>query len=1166
MTTIILLIDDCFQWIRHRCIALPLLFIFYTTYALAIDELDSIQPGHYVGHWGGKLHNEAVYHIDKVESGSISGLVRIVESNTLAPIGTEFGFRLEKNPSGDWHFTWHNPPEEVIETFQALAYPTPQGLLVGAFYETAEQGPCAAGFWLAPNLSRHPKNQKTQMFNILGELEMTATAYTAGDGLASNAARCGLQSPDGYVWIGTISGLSRFDGSEWVNFTPSNSAIPEENITGLIVDHDGRLLMSTKGSGLFYVEDEGHRYIPFAANDSLFNHWIKGLEIGTDGSIWFVFVREKRLGRIDPKGELHSWDLEELGLSHPYSPEWGRHLNDVEPAPDGKVVVTSTQGTALFDPNSGGTFIPGGRNSATSQIKSFGKGQLVITGVTDLSFSSDNFQTCMKWCLPEEFHQCQGVDTSPSGELWIRANNRLLLYAPSSDGLIQLTGIPQDIQNSMELLFKDNEGGLWIVSHQYGVVRLTRNFVRMLTRNPDSDSLTPWQPVMMASSNGPVHVATTCSIDILNQNGLFDHLAHQGIKHPIPRLRYRGLTFSNEPSQESSLWAGLNLPKDMYIEETGNVPVLMRWDPITQECEFVDYPQYPQGSQDISSMVVQGKEVWMANYAGAYIYNTETEKWSVWHENHGLDQFPINTLYVDSKKQIWLGSQGRGLYREKPDGKIQILTKENDLVSDTVSSMFEDNDGSLWIGSPVGLTQIDRNGNVLAQFDKGPFHELAIYAIVEDHQRRLWLGTNNGIFVVSRDELLRYHLGQTPEPAMARIGNEDGLANETVYGEYFPAACRGKDGLLYFCMHGGIACIDPTRTPSLDEGPKVTITGASAVHETPLSLDKPFPAMAQDFLRIDYQATSFTSPDKVRFQYRLLGHSDEWKDIGPQRQFLFPGLAPGGYEFEVKAYNVRGTVSPQLANLAFTIEPYAHQTWWFRVAILLVTLGILYTVYRYQMAWRQRTSALQKKVELEEERSRIARDMHDEIGTALAQIQMLGQLAERKDHATPTDSSKINSLAKHCSQSLREIIWSLDPKNNHFEDLEDYIQHHVDQTLEGTGIRPVYHFQNRKLDFEFPPSMNRQIILILKGILSNVLKHSKATEFELHLTLDKGTLQMDTRDNGQGFDPMNAPHDSLGLTTMRERATKLGGSLRIHSTPGHGCHTTLTLPLDSSPL
>jgi ligand-binding sensor domain-containing protein len=219
----------------------------------------------------------------------------------------------------------------------------------------------------------------------------------------------------------------------------------------------------------------------------------------------------------------------------------------------------------------------------------------------------------------------------------------------------------------MEHLFEDKEGGLWIVSSSHGALRLKNSFVRMLTRNPDKDCLNPWQPVMVASSGGRVHVASICSIDMLDQDGQFDPLAHQVSTHPVSRLRYMGLAFSNEVSQESTLWAGLKMPADMYTEDMGSVPVLMRWDSMTQECEFVHYPEYPQGSQDLSSMAVRGREVWMANYAGAYIYNTETEVWTVWHEKHGIDQFPINTLYLDSHKQLWLGSEGGGLYREKPN-------------------------------------------------------------------------------------------------------------------------------------------------------------------------------------------------------------------------------------------------------------------------------------------------------------------------------------------------------------------------------------------------------------------------------------------------------------------------------------------------------------------
>lgn len=1152
----------CFRWIRGCHIALTLLSAFHAARGWAIEELESIQPGRYAGQWGSRMDNEAVYEIVTVQNGIISGRVRIVEAGSSTPAGAEFGFRLEKGSPGDWHFTWENPPVEVVETFKAQAYPTPQGLLVGAFYRDAEEGPCSAGFWLDPNLTRHPKHQIQEDFIVSGELRMTAKVYTSGDGLASNAGRCGIQSSDGYVWIGTISGLSRFDGVEWVNFTPSNSAIPEENITGLTEDQEGRLILSTKGSGLFYVEDEGHRYVPFSANASLMDRWIKDPKLGTDGSVWFIYDREKSLGRIDPQGELHYWELEDLGLAHPYSPDSGRHLNDVEPAPDGKVVVTSNQGTVLFDPHSGGTFIPGGNFNWRSQVESFGEGQWVVSGQADLRFSRDHFRTFVRRRLPDEFHPCLGADADSSGGLWVRVNNGLLNYDPSSNGLVRVAGIPEDIRGSIGPLFEDKEGGLWIVSHSHGVVRLKRNFVRMLTDNSKPSGDNEWRPAMLDSSQERIHLASIKSIDVLNQDGQPEPLTELGITHPIPWLRYMGLAFSHEPSQESTLWVSLNLPEDKYTKDLGSVPVLMRWDPIARMGEFVHYPGYPKGSEDFSSMVVRGREVWMANGAGAFIHHIETGEWTVWHQSHGLPPFPINTLSLDARKNLWLGSEGGGLFRESPEGDLDNLTTRDGLVSNTVLCMFEDPEGTQWVGSPTGFTQIDSTGKVVARFDKGPFHQLSILAITEDHRKRLWLGTNHGIVVVSRDELQRYHLGQIPEPRMARIGSGDGLANETVFGDYFPAACRGADGQLYFCMQNGIACIDPASAPSFDEGPNVQITGAFTIHETPLSIDRPFPPMAQDFLRIDYKAIAFNRPDKTRYHYRLLGHSDEWKDIGPQRQFLFPGLDPGGYQFEVKAYNMRGTVSPQIATLPFTIEPYPHQTWWFRVGILLMAFGVIQVFHRYQLAWRQRTNALQKKLELEEERSRIARDIHDEIGTSLAQILMLGQLAERNHPNAVHSASKIHSLARHCSQSLREIIWSLDPQNNQFDNLKDYMRHQVDRTLEDTGIRRVYHFNSNKLDFKFSPTINRQLILILKGILSNVLKHAQATEFELRLTLDHQALRMDTRDNGQGFDPMHVPLDSLGLTAMRERAAKLGGSLHIDSMRGQGCHTTLTIPLD----
>ena len=148
-----------------------------------MEALESLQPGSYVGQWGSRVDNDAVFRIKTMGQGYVSGRVEVLENTPQIKAGTQFGFRLEKNDSGEWHFTWEEPPVDVFETLQTHVYPTPQGLMIGAFFRTDNQDLWSATFWLDPDLIRHPKWQPRQMLKVSGEIRMKATPYTAGNGL-----------------------------------------------------------------------------------------------------------------------------------------------------------------------------------------------------------------------------------------------------------------------------------------------------------------------------------------------------------------------------------------------------------------------------------------------------------------------------------------------------------------------------------------------------------------------------------------------------------------------------------------------------------------------------------------------------------------------------------------------------------------------------------------------------------------------------------------------------------------------------------------------------------------------------------------------------------------------------------------------------------------------
>ncbi|MEZ5324666.1 MAG: histidine kinase [Verrucomicrobiales bacterium] len=378
-------------------------------------------------------------------------------------------------------------------------------------------------------------------------------------------------------------------------------------------------------------------------------------------------------------------------------------------------------------------------------------------------------------------------------------------------------------------------------------------------------------------------------------------------------------------------------------------------------------------------------------------------------------------------------------------------------------------------------------------------------------------------------------------------------------------------------MEGGLARIDPISATRSLAGPPIHVQQLSTPRRS-IALPRvetngpilQLPAGAQDLLRIDYAGICFTQPEQLRYQYRLRGSSDSWVDVGTQRQAWFAHLPPGEYQFEVKAYDFRDTVSREPASLSFVIRYHYYQTWWFRAAVGMVLLAVVLGVHRYRLSVRARINALQKKLEIEEERSRIARDMHDEIGTSLAQIRMLGELAQSDsdpDDSQPSPTARrtrqIAGLAQTCSQSLREIIWSLSPSRNSADDLIDFLRHYVEQAFADSQIESTFTVKGAALPptHEFSPTTRRQLVLMLKGIVSNVQKHSHATQFHLQITTDRDSIILEAYDNGIGFDQKVTPPDSLGLLALQERADELHAQFTLTTSPGQGTRIRIQLPV-----
>jgi signal transduction histidine kinase len=292
---------------------------------------------------------------------------------------------------------------------------------------------------------------------------------------------------------------------------------------------------------------------------------------------------------------------------------------------------------------------------------------------------------------------------------------------------------------------------------------------------------------------------------------------------------------------------------------------------------------------------------------------------------------------------------------------------------------------------------------------------------------------------------------------------------------------------------------------------------------------------------------SFTAPDKVRFQYWLKGLDKDWVDGGMNRSAAYSYLPPGDYEFCVKAANNDGVWNSSGASVSFRVLPEFWQQWWFRGLAAVVAAGAIWTIHLV------RVSRLR---ELERLRLRIARDLHDDVGTNLASVAVMAEVM--KTHSSPKDAIELRRLALGTIDSLRDIVWLLDSGHDTLGDLVARMRDMAGKLL--PGVQMDFSARVPNPGVHLPPKFRRNMLPIFKEALHSVAAHSQASGIQIVLDCDPRRLNLKVTDNGIGFVESGITPGN-GLRNLRTRAAELKGAVEIRSRTGTGTTVVLEVPL-----
>jgi signal transduction histidine kinase len=505
---------------------------------------------------------------------------------------------------------------------------------------------------------------------------------------------------------------------------------------------------------------------------------------------------------------------------------------------------------------------------------------------------------------------------------------------------------------------------------------------------------------------------------------------------------------------------------------------------------------------------------------------------------------------------VWIASVGNGLGRFR-NGGLQVLRKAEGLPSDYIWSLHLGREGTLWIGTYDRGLVAYRDGRFRSMDTTRGLPGNMVAQMIEDGSGALWLGTNGGIARVGQAELKRFATGGIERVSAEVFDLSEGLTTRALSGGSQAGAARTRDGLLWFATDRGLARIDPRISPPVAPLPPVIIE-TIRIDGVEVQAAGPARHLAVPMepgsrrVEIDYTGLSLTAPHRVLFRHKLEGADEDWTEAETRRTAYFSYLRPGRYFFRVQSVAADGTGGPE-ASLQLDVKPHFWETNWFLALAATGAFGLVAsTVYGVTRSRHRREIARLEQVHaIERDRTRIAHDIHDEIGSGLTQLSILSHAApvpEPKEGEMAERLREIEHTVTEMTSAIDEIVWAVNPRHDSLESLVSYLSGVVQDFARRVGLQCNIDapFDLEKL--EVTAEYRHELYLVVKEALQNVAKHAGATEVRFSVASEADGFVFRLEDNGRGFPkpgakPAAAGSEGLGLESMRERITKLGGTL-----------------------
>ena len=967
------------------------------------------------------------------------------------------------------------------------------------------------------------------------------------EGLASNFVSSVTQTEDGFIWVGTKNGLQRYDGMRFRRLL--SLGLPGLPVDQLLIAQKSKSLLVRMEHKFFLLNTHTNKTQEIAIDKYSKDFQNYQIRLVQQGQHIFLILHGVDILLLNESKNKFESSKSIIDFPSNWEPTWLQYDQK------GIFWISGKQGMGYFDTKKRSFFT----NSNLSSLKNINrffidsKSRFYIhTKIRhsngQIYLADANFQR--KKIIPSapnsdsnyhDFYDCFEYDHT----VWTYGVDIFNLFDEDKKEFIQFydrKNMDYGIQiTTVSQVFKDRDNNLWVATDN-GLYIMS--VIGDHVRNIVTSTIFHKAAITALTSFGSDRILVSSWGEKLTAFK-YDTALHINHEPAINSLIYKG-----QPPQDGSfrhIWAM------EYDPKRGNIWVgckdgrLIIFNTKTKKSQFL-VPKVFEGQSIRHITIDNGGQLWFGTDNGK-IVRTSNSGFALLADLKSA----ISCIRPGEGNKIWIGTRGSGVF-ELDGGSGKILKNYKSGNHGLSTSKIQDiefiGNRFLAIAGYSGLDILNlSNGHIMQYNINNGLPQNMITALVTDNEGLLWMSTTAGIcrFDPNKKEFHSFN-------------KQHGLINTSNIVNLPMRGIKLESGKIAFSSDKVILIFDPSKFNNSNSAPKKLHITDFKLFDNYLSVDSLIKVGGvtlenwQNYFSIFYSPLSYNDRDNLKYYYRLEGSENSWILSDPRLGVRVAALSPGKYVFMIRSENQEGKFSA-ITRLPITIKPAFYQTWWFfSMIILLILLGI-FILHRYR---------LRRLLEVHRLREKVARDLHDDVGSTLTSIHILSEVAKKdlsdEYHVVQSYLDRIGANSSQMMQAMDDIVWSIKPDNDLLQKIVARMREHAALILDPLKIQYIFKaddsIRNIKLDME----QRRNLFLIYKEALNNISKYAEATLVDIHIGAAASHIELIIKDNGKGFDS-NRQQSGNGLFNMNQRSEALGAELKISSSTGVGTSISLIMKI-----